>query len=157
MTIARKSPEEDTPNEQASPVEPPRPLHPLDPEHLRELVAHVNVVIVHCTIPAEAEPGAYFIRETTYLVDHASKRLYPLLHAIGIRHEEPDVVKLSGKPLHFTLYFTGLEKGCTRFDLVERTPDECPFIMRNIPRNARDVYRVTFSQRSINDYEPNVH
>ncbi len=105
-----------------------------------------GVVIVHCTIAAEASPGSFFIRRATALVDHATKRTYPLLHTAGIRHEMPDVVKVAGRPLHFTLYFAGLPRSCTHFDMVERTTDAFAFTVRNMERNARDVYRVTFHE-----------
>jgi hypothetical protein len=119
----------------------------LGPEHLYETAHRTNVVIVHCTIPAEAGGGAYFINRHTFLLDHRARLRYRLLHAEGIGHgDTPDVSKDDDRPLHFTLYFLGLAKDCAVFDLVERSDELFPFVVRNIRRNAQDVYRVTLSE-----------
>ena len=119
----------------------------LGPEYLYEAAHRTNVVIVHCTIPAEANGGDFFINRQTFLLDHRARLKYRLLHAEGIGHgDTPDVTKHAGRPLRFTLYFLGLAKDCTVFDLVERSDDLFPFEARNIQRNAQDVYHVTLCE-----------
>jgi hypothetical protein len=137
-------------------IKVPRHIDLLGPKYLHETAHRTNVVIVHCTIPADEEDGGYYINRHTFLLDHHARLRYRLLHAEGIAHEDdPDqAIKRHGRPLHFTLYFLGLAHTCAVFDLVERSDDPFPFIIRNVPRNAQDVYRVTFSQRSINDHTP---
>lgn len=139
----------DMPDELLWSIEVPDHIDLLDPARLKETAQRSNVVIVHCTIPAGEDAGTFYIRRPTFLLDHRSRLQHQLLHTEGIGHEEmDDVVKSEGRPLHFTLYFAGLSRDCSEFDLVERSADAFPFVVRNIQRNSMDVYHVTLSERT---------
>lgn len=98
--------------------------------------------IVHCKHFLNAGDGVRIWR-TTYLVEKPGGVKRKLLHAENISmHPTWTIMDRDGN-YHFTLLFEGLSKGCTSFDLLEEIPQPGGFIVRDIPRNKQDVYRVT--------------
>lgn len=98
--------------------------------------------IVHCKHYLNMGDGVRIWR-TTFLIEHPSGKKRKLLHAENISmHPTWTVMDKTGN-YHFTLYFEGLSRDCTKFDLVEEIPQPGAFAVNNIPRNQQDVYRVT--------------
>lgn len=96
--------------------------------------------IVHCKHFLNAGDGIR-IWKTTYLVEKPSGNKRKLMHAENITmYPTWTVVDKSGN-YNFTLYFEGLGKGCTSFDLVEIIPQPGGFIVSDIARNKADVYK----------------
>ena len=99
-------------------------------------------VIVHCQYNAGEEGGLIRIWKTTFLKASDRKHTSSLVHAEGITMY-PQWLMIPPHTKHvFTLIFTPLPKSVTHFNLIEEIPQEGGFEVRNIPRNASDVYRV---------------
>lgn len=97
--------------------------------------------IVHCSHFMNPGDGIRVWR-TTFLIESPSGKKRKLLHAENITmHPTWTVADKSG--FHrFTLYFEGLSKTCSSFDLVEEIPQPGGFFIKDIIRNNSDVYKV---------------
>lgn len=115
-------------------------------ESLKESVAQQHddesQVIVHCYYPESAFESQIRIWPSTFLIDlkggTPSKLL--LVDNISIMPQWTFLPPFKGH--RFTLYFAGLPKSCSAFDLVEEIPEPGAFIVRGIPRNQTDVYHL---------------
>lgn len=97
--------------------------------------------IVHCKHFLQMGDGLR-IWKTTYLIEHPSGKKRKLLHAERISmYPEWTIMDKTGA-YQFTLYFEGLSKSCTSFDLIEEIPQPGGFEYKGIPRNQTDVYRI---------------
>lgn len=92
--------------------------------------------IVHCLLP---ETTLARIWPTTFLVQPDGVRK-ALLQAYNITEYPFWTFAEAGHC--FTLVFEGLDRGCPLFDLFEDIPEPGGFHIRNIRRNAQDVYTV---------------
>jgi hypothetical protein len=98
--------------------------------------------IVHCKHFLNAGDGVRIWR-TTFLVERPSGTKRKLIHAENISMHPTWTIMDKPGNYHFTLYFEGLSRDCTSFDLLEEIPQPGGFIISDIPRNKQDVYRVT--------------
>ncbi len=98
--------------------------------------------IVHCKHFLNAGDGLRIWR-STYLIEHPGGKKRKLIHAENISMHPTWTIMDKPGNYHFTLYFEGLSKGCTSFDLIEEIPQPGGFVVSNIQRNKQDVYRVT--------------
>ncbi len=101
-----------------------------------------SYVYVHCSFDNINRDALIRIWKTTFLVDHASGAKSPLVHAENISIAPLWTVLPDNSIHNFILIFTALPKSCTSFDLVEQIPQPGGFFIKNIPRNATDVYHV---------------
>jgi hypothetical protein len=119
----------------------------LDTEHKIKIdvqltPAHDGQVTVHCVYKASEEGGLIRIWKSTVLRALDSDAVATLVHAEGITFY-PHWLMIQPNQSHvFTLIFTPLPKGVSRFDLIEEIPQDGGFEVRNIARNTSDVYRV---------------
>lgn len=103
-------------------------------------------VILHCEIPLAFHFGMMIrIFSSTYLFDAHSDHKSELVHFENIslgpawKHVPP------GKPIYFTLIFSGLPKSCSLFHFHEVLKDGTGFKFQNIIRNTSDVYSIKLS------------
>ena len=114
-------------------------------EKLRTQTDESGQVIVHCISQARSVyPLLLRVWRTTFLYDLNSSHKSHLVHYENISLAPEWTVIPPGYELYYTLFFSGLPKSCTRFDLVEEIKMPFPFIVRNIRRNNADVYYVAF-------------
>lgn len=99
-------------------------------------------VIVHCYYPKSPFGSKIRIWPSTFLVDKHSDHKSQLLLADNISFMPQWTYILPLKPHRFTLFFSGLSKQCSEFDLVEEIPEPGAFIVNNIQRNQEDVYHI---------------
>lgn len=111
-------------------------------EEIKNNHGEESQVIVHCHY--EAHPHDMLIRiwPTTFLIDVSNGHKSTLLFAENISIMPDWSLAPANRPFHFTLYFTGLSRECSLFDLVEEISQPGAFIVRNIPRNKKDIYHV---------------
>jgi hypothetical protein len=101
--------------------------------------------IVHCKHFLNAGDGIR-IWKSTFLIEKPSGTKRKLMHAENITmHPTWTVADKAGK-YNFSLYFEGLSKSCTGFDLVEIIPQPGGFIVSDITRNNSDVYNVLITE-----------
>lgn len=115
-------------------------------EALQTKTEEEKQVIVHCCFPAVSHFGSLIrIWQSTFLMDeslgHKSQLLYQ--ENISLFPYWTEVPPM--KDFWFTLVFSGLPKECKSFDLKEEIPEEGGFFVKNIKRNATDVYRIKIS------------
>lgn len=101
-----------------------------------------SYVYVHCHVNSIGQEMLVRIWRTTFLVDVASSMKSNLVHAENITYAPQWTFIPNHQPYSFLLIFSSLVKSCTRFDLVEQVAGPGGFLVRNIPRNETDVYRV---------------
>ena len=113
---------------------------------LKTIAQEESQVIVHCSYTSEGFMDLIRIWPTTYLVDQGSAHKSELVHAENVSIA-PIWTRLEyGETRIFTLIFTGLPKSCGIFDFIESVPEPNGFEIRNIQRNASDVYFVEVNQ-----------
>lgn len=100
--------------------------------------------IVHCKHFLNKGDGIRIWR-TTYLIEFPGGIKRKLVHAENITMHPTWTIADTDGEYRFTLYFEGLSKGCTKFDLIEDIPQSGGFIVKGIVRNQRDVYQVTIT------------
>lgn len=110
-------------------------------EEVKTLEEKERQTIVHCKHYLNMGDGIRIWR-TTFLVEKPTGIKRKLIHAENITMHPTWTVADKNGNYHFTLYFEGLSKSCTEFDLVEEIPQPGGFVVGNIPRNNQDVYRV---------------
>ncbi len=109
----------------------------------RTLVQEEKQVIIHCRYSCPNPFGMYIrIWSSTYLIAKDISHKSELVHAEKIPFAPDWMFVPPGTSNQFSLIFTGLPKGCQRFDLVEIIPQEGGFYISNIERNEMDVYAV---------------
>lgn len=111
----------------------------------KTLIQAESQVVIHCliTAPWYSEIGVR-IWPTTYLYDHHSSHESELVHFENISAYPEWTMVQPGKSSFFTLFFSGLPKSCTTFDLKEEIPELEGFEVLAIKRNETDVYYVKF-------------
>lgn len=115
-------------------------------EALQTEVQEEKQVIVHCCYPATFYVGNLIrIWQSTFLVDERLHHKSHLIHQENISLFPYWTAVPPMKDFWFTLIFSGLPKECRSFDLREEIPEEGGFLVKNIKRNATDVYRVKIS------------
>lgn len=108
----------------------------------KSLVEPESQVVVHCTVRGMPFFARIRVWPSTYLVDAASKHSSKLVHAENIVYvPQWQPIPQSGVA-RFTLIFSGLPKGCTHFNLVEIINEPGGWLVKDIKRNAQDVYRI---------------
>lgn len=115
-------------------------------EALQTQVETEKQVIVHCCFPGTPFPDMLIrIWSSTFLIDESLGHRSSLIHHENISLFPYWTAVPPMKDYWFTLVFSGLPKACTSFDLQEVIPQEGGFLVKNIKRNATDVYRVTIT------------
>ena len=115
-------------------------------EALQTEVQEEKQVIVHCCYPATFYVGNLIrIWQSTFLIDERLHHKSHLIHQENISLFPYWTPVPAMKDFWFTLIFSGLPKECRSFDLREEIPEEGGFLVKNIKRNATDVYRVKIS------------
>ena len=100
-------------------------------------------VIVHCTVHGMPFLARVRVWPSTFLVCQSTGHSSKLQHAENIVFvPQWQSIPKSGK-VNFTLIFSGLPKGCTHFNFAEVIPEAGGWLVKNIKRNAQDVYRIT--------------
>lgn len=121
----------------------------ISPELLEALQTQVETekqVIVHCCFPGTPFPDMLIrIWSSTFLIDESLGHRSSLIHHENISLFPYWTAVPPMKDYWFTLVFSGLPKACTSFDLQELIPQEGGFLVKNIKRNATDVYRITIT------------
>ncbi len=114
-------------------------------ELTKTMVQEESQVIVHCIISAPwySELGIR-IWPTTYLYDNNSDHRSELVHFENISPYPNWQFIEAGKTTFFTLFFSGLPKTVSSFDLIEEIPESNGFELTGIERNETDVYYVRF-------------
>lgn len=97
-------------------------------------------VIIHCSMACM--PGiSVRIWKTTYLITEDGKKI-PLVFWEGISLF-PEWTNLYHSGIfHFTLIFSGLPTGCNVFSMLEEINEPGGFVVKNITRNKKDVYKI---------------
>ena len=125
-----------------------KPKVSIDPDILAKIEAMPAVesqVVVHCVVSAPIL-GDLGIRiwPSTYLYCVSGAHKSDLVHHENISaYPDWQYIK-AGRSGFFTLFFSGLPKSVTTFDLVEEIPESHGFEVRGIDRNQTDVYYVRF-------------
>jgi hypothetical protein len=104
-------------------------------EEERQVIVHIHFL---------AFPGALIrIWSSTFLIpsDSDSGKV-PLVHAENITYGPQWTQLLSYGVFSFSLIFSGLPKGCRKFDLVEEIEESGAFFFPDIERNETDVYHL---------------
>lgn len=113
-------------------------------EQLQAKANEQNQVIIHCSIKASSEDMVVRIWKSTFLYETNSSNKSELIHAENITIYPYWVPIAKGSSHQFTLYFTGLSKQCTSFNLIEQIPENGGFEKHNIQRNDTDIYFINF-------------
>ena len=126
--------------------DPPVKLKPLvDAKVLTSIEPSVledSYVYVHCAFDNTWKDALIRIWKTTFLMDKASGARSSLVHAENISIAPVWTIIPDGRTHNFILIFSALPKTCMAFDLVEDIPQPGGFFVKDIRRNARDVYHV---------------
>ncbi len=109
---------------------------------LQTVTDNESQVIVHCYYPQAPFGSKIRIWPSTFLMDKHSNHKSQLLLADNISFMPQWTYIMPRKAHRFTLFFSGLSKECTVFDLVEDIPEPGAFIVNNIQRNQEDVYHI---------------
>ncbi len=118
------------------------------PSIKESLLAEVDAeqqVIVHGTYTAGIFGDGIRIWQTTFLCDQHSDHASKLIYSEGISIFPTWTLLPPGEKINFLLVFSGLPKSCRVFDLREIIPEPDGFEIKNIRRNAADVYHVSFA------------
>ena len=109
-------------------------------ESIKTLAEEESQIIVHLHFHVD-----WFLRiriwKTTFLQPHQNGNKSALVHAENISFHPDWTVCKAGKNT-CTLFFKGLPKDCTVFDLIEEIPEPGGFYFPNIQRNNWDVYNL---------------
>jgi hypothetical protein len=102
-------------------------------------------VIVHGQYIASEFGDGIRIWKTTFLCDQQSTHKSRLIYTEGVSSYPIWTLLAPREKINFMLVFSGLPKGCRQFDLREIIPQPDGFEIKNIRRNATDVYHVNFN------------
>lgn len=101
-----------------------------------------SFIYVHCHYDNPPEGSLIRIWKSTFLVDNATGTRSQLVHAENISIA-PQWTMIPGRStFSFLLVFESLPKSCKIFDLFEEIPQPGGFHVKNIHRNAQDVYHI---------------
>ena len=81
---------------------------------------------------------------STFLLDRHSTLTSEMIRWENISLYPHRTVLPRGRPFKFTLYFNGLPKSVTSFDLSEIISESNGFYFPNLRRNAQDVYALDY-------------
>ena len=115
----------------------------IDPKlknEIKSLCEEECQVVVHCSILIPY-PLRLRIWKSTHLISHNNNKQSVLVHAENISFH-PQWTNCYEGIYDFTLFFKGLPKDCTVFDLFEDIPEPGGFFKKNIERNKSDVYHI---------------
>ncbi len=101
-----------------------------------------SFIYVHCYFENLGEDMLIRIWKSTFLVDSTSSSKAKLVHVENISLAPQWTIIPGGVMFHFLLIFTSLPTSCSQFDLIEDIPQPGGFVVKNIPRNERDVYHI---------------
>jgi len=101
-----------------------------------------SFIYVHCYFDNLGEDMLIRIWRSTFLVDLNSSVRAKLMHVENISMAPQWTIIPGGVMYHFLLIFSSLPKSCQTFDLIEDIPQPGGFLVKNIPRNNKDVYHV---------------
>ena len=132
----------------ANPIIIKKPKIDIDPDLLAQIQnapLEESQVIVHCIISAPIY-GDLGIRiwPTTYLYGDPGSHRSELVHFENISAYPQWQYVAQGQSSFFTLFFSGLPKSITSFDLIEEIPESMGFEILGVQRNESDVYYVRF-------------
>jgi hypothetical protein len=127
-------------------AEPPVKVKPfIDLEVLTSIAPSAledSFVYVHCYYDNPHDEMLIRIWKTTFLVDKGSGSRSQLIHAENITFAPVWTQIPKGSTYSFLLVFEALPKSCQQFDLIEELPQPGGFEVRNISRNASDIYHI---------------
>ncbi|MCX6351655.1 MAG: hypothetical protein NTX03_07325 [Bacteroidetes bacterium] len=109
---------------------------------LANQVQEESQVIVHCSYTETYGGEKIRIWKSTFLYAKGSSHISKLVFTENVTIAPTWMPVRMGETVNFTLIFTGLPKGCTHFDLIEKIPAAGAFVCRNIERNSSDVYHI---------------
>lgn len=119
----------------------------VEEELAAEAIAATEVerqVIVHARVGIGNSVMGVRIWASTFLIPLEGGAKSKLLNTENITIF-PQWMTVGYKPWHhFTLIFEGLPRNCKQFDLIEQIPESGGFEAHSIPRNATDIYEITF-------------
>ena len=101
-----------------------------------------SYVYVHCYYNNTGDDMMLRIWKTTFLVDKSTGVRTRLVHAENISFAPLWTQIPNGQPYSFLLVFEALPKSCQQLDLIEDIPQSGGFEVRDIHRNASDVYHI---------------
>lgn len=101
-----------------------------------------SFVYVHCHVNSGGQEMLVRIWKDTFLMDRGTSNKSSLIHAENITYAPRWTFIPAHQPYSFLLIFSSLPKSCKQFDLVEQAAGSGGFLVKNIPRNETDVYRV---------------
>jgi hypothetical protein len=107
---------------------------------LQSLVEDEAQVIIHIHLHFRYT-SCIRIWKSTFLIPHNSATKINLAHAVNISFFPKWKICKSGETV-CTLFFKGLPKDCTEFDLVEEIPESGGFYFPNIKKNNSGVYHL---------------
>lgn len=100
-------------------------------------------VIVHCSMfNSMNEPMGVRVWKETYLICNQTGAKRQLIKAINIVYQPQWELVFPGKTKRWTMLFERLPKSCTSFTFKEIINQPGAFLVSDIDRNRRDVYRV---------------
>ena len=124
-------------------------LKPIVETTIKEAISNkVDVekqVIVHGSYTASNFGDGIRIWKSTFLLDQHSTHKSQLIYTDGVTNYPMWTLLAPGEKINFMLVFSGLPKACRQFDLREIIPQPDGFEIKNIRRNATDVYHVNFN------------
>jgi hypothetical protein len=117
----------------------------VEPELIAKFARQVeekSFVIVHLVFAAGLDWYAVRVWPTTYLISGTTQHRSRLMHVENISLAPQWTQVPAGKRHSCSLYFEGLPKNVTIFDLAEIIPEPGGFLFKNIMRNKSDVYMI---------------
>ena len=115
-------------------------INPILKNEIKTLCEEECQVVVHCSLLIPY-PMRLRIWKSTHLISHNSNKQSVLVHAENISFHPQWTICFEGI-YQFTLFFKGLPKDCTVFDLFENIPEPGGFMKKNVKRNNSDVYHI---------------
>lgn len=117
----------------------------VEPELIAKFARQVEekaYVIVHLVFKSEMDWYSVRVWPTTYLISGTTQHRSKLMHAENISIAPKWTEIPAGKRHACSLYFEGLPRNVTLFDLAEIIPEPGGFLFKNIMRNKSDVYMI---------------
>jgi hypothetical protein len=117
----------------------------VEPELIAKFARQVeekSFVIVHLVFAEGLDWYAVRVWPTTYLISGTTQHRSRLMHVENISLAPQWTQVPAGKRHSCSLYFEGLPKNVTIFDLAEIIPEPGGFLFKNIMRNKSDVYMI---------------
>jgi 3',5'-cyclic AMP phosphodiesterase CpdA len=100
-------------------------------------------VIVHCSMfNPMSEPMGIRVWKETFLICNQTGNKSKLIKALNVVYQPQWELVFPGKTKRFMMLFERLPKVCTSFTFKEIINQPGAFLVADIPRNKRDVYRI---------------